>query len=353
MTLVTATVDLLSDTVTQPTPEMRNAMSRAAVGDDVYGEDPTVNRLEAVAAQRLGKEAAVFVPSGTMANLLAILQHCPRGRKVMVGDQSDAWLWEAGGAAVLGGVVYETVSTQQHGELALSDLEAALDEDDDPQRALPGLLCLENTHCMSGGSPLAVAYLETVQALASRYAIPVHLDGARLFNASVSQGVSPEHIARFADSVSFCLSKGLAAPVGSLVVGTELFARGVRRLRKMVGGGMRQAGIVAAAGIVALETMVERLAEDHANAQRLAQGLRKLPGIDLEAETPPTNIVFFRLVAQGWTVRGFLAALEKEGVRLGELGRGRIRAVTHLDSPADHIDKALSVLHRVLHDRPR
>lgn len=341
-------IDLRSDSVTLPPPGMREAMARAELGDDVYGEDPTINRLEELAADRLGKDAAIFVASGTMANLLALMAHCPRGRKALVGDRSDIWLWEAGGASVLGGLIYHAVPTRANGELALADLEASFQDETDPQCAIIGLLCLEDTHCLTGGRVLAREYLARVQAFARERGLPVHLDGSRLFNSAVAQGVAVCEIARYADSVSFCLSKGLCAPVGSMVAGDRDFIRAVRRLRKMLGGGLRQAGVLAAAGIYALEHMVERLAEDHVNARRLAAALAGVPGIRLDPEPPQTNISFWSLEDPDRPVAGFLRDLEAEGVRALELGRGRVRAVTHDGISAADVERAAEAVSRAL-----
>jgi len=322
-------VDLLSDTVTLPPPAMVEAMRRAELGDDGYGEDPTVNRLEAWTAERLGKEAAILVASGTMANLLSLLAHCPRGRKILLGDQTDMWLWEAGGAAVLGGLVYQPLPNRPNGELDLDDLERAVAATASPDCAQAGVVCLEDTHCLCGGRVLTLDYLARVRAFAGRHGLPVHLDGARLWNAAVALGCDVREITRHADSVSFCLSKGLAAPIGSLVAGSRDFVAQVRQLRKMVGGGMRQAGFIAAAGLYALQEMVDRLAEDHAHARLLAEGLAAIPGVVLDPPSPETNIVFWRLADPGSSVPAFLAALRRRGVRVSELGAGRLRAVTH------------------------
>jgi threonine aldolase len=340
-------IDLRSDTVTLPPPRMREAMARATVGDDVYGEDPTVNRLEALAAELLGKEAALFTPSGTMANLLALLSHCARGAKVLVGDVSDIWLWEAGGGSVLGGVVCHPVATQPSGELDLADLEAAVGDAGDPQCAVAALVCLENTHCAAGGRVLRQAYMRSVQAFAEAGGLAVHLDGARIFNAAVALGVDVRELAEAADSVSFCLSKGLAAPVGSLLAGAGPFIRRARRLRKMLGGGMRQAGFLAAAGIFALEEMVGRLAEDHALARLLADGLSELPALEIDGR-PETNVVIWRLGDPAITDAAFIRALEQEGVRVGLLGRGRIRAVTHYGIGRVEIEQAVDAARRAL-----
>jgi threonine aldolase len=341
-------VDLRSDTVTLPPPGMLEAICRAELGDDVYGEDATVNRLESLSAERLGKEAAVLLPSGTMGNLLSLLAHCQRGQKVLVGDRSDIWLWEAGGASALGGLVYHPVPTGPGGELPIEELAAAVGEVEDPQCAAPGAICLETTHCMAGGRPLSLAYLARVRAFADERGLPVHLDGARLFNAALALGMEARHIAALADSVMFCLSKGLAAPVGSMVVGGAAFIARVRRLRKMVGGGMRQAGIIAAGGIFALERMVDRLAEDHLNARLLFEGLAAMRGIVRDPEPPDTNIVFWRLAEGPAAAASFIDALALEGVAVGELGYGQIRAVTHYGiGPAD-IEATVQAVARVM-----
>ncbi len=341
-------IDLRSDTVTLPPPPMREAIARAEVGDDVYGEDPTVNRLETLGAERLAKEAATLLPSGTMANLLSLMAHCRRGHKVLVGDTSDLWRWEAGGASVLGGLVLHPVPTQQTGELAIEDLAAAIEDDDDPQCAPAGLICLEDTHCLSGGRVLSFDYLARVRAFARERGLTVHLDGARIFNAAVAMEVEVSRISTFVDTVSFCLSKGLAAPVGSMVVGSAHFIAAVRRLRKMAGGAMRQAGFIAAAGIYGLEAMIDRLRDDHANAALLAQGLGMIPGIEVSADPPQTNIVFWRLADPWLDTKSFIAALERERVRVAELGRGKIRAVTHYGVDREDIETAVAAVQRAL-----
>jgi threonine aldolase len=343
-----ARIDLRSDTVTLPPPGMLETIPRAALGDDVYGEDPTVNRLQEMAAEKLGMEAALLVASGTMGNLLAFLAHAPRGHKILLGDQSDAWLWEAGGASALGGLVYQPVSTRSGGELGLEDLEAILLEPQDPQCAEPGVICLENTHCMSGGRILGLDYLDAVRRLADRMRLPVHFDGARIFNAAVALGVEVRRIAQYADSVMFCLSKGLAAPVGSVLAGSRDFVLRARRLRKMLGGGMRQAGVVAAAGIFGLERMVDRLAEDHRLARRLYDGLAAIDGIVVEPRPPETNIVFWRLADSHLDVASFIAALAARDVAVGELGRGRIRAVTHFGITVEDIEFAVDAVRQLI-----
>jgi threonine aldolase len=345
-------IDLRSDTVTLPSPAMRERMARAEVGDDVYREDPTVNQLEVLAAGMLGMDAALFTTSGTMSNLLAMMAHCARGEKVLVGDRSDIWRWEAHGASVVGGLGYAPVPTAPNGELAIPDLEAAIDDETDPQCAIAGLVCLENTHGMCGGCPLSIDYLARARRFAERQRIPLHIDGARLFNAAIALKVPPRQIAAFADTVSFSLAKGLGCPVGSLLVGHRDVIDRARRLRKMIGGGMRQAGILAAAGVYALEHMVDRLEDDHATALQLADGLRRVPGLVLDPPLPETNIVFWRLADPQTPVADFIAVLREEGVRVIELGAGRIRAVTHDGITPEDISHAIVAVARAI-DRVR
>lgn len=338
-------IDLRSDTVTLPSPAMRRAMAEAELGDDVYGEDPTVNRLEALAAERLGAEAAVLVTSGTQGNLLALLSHCQRGDEYIAGEDAHTYRAEAGGGAVLGGIQPQPLPLQADGTLALSAIEAAI-KPDDPHYARTRLICLENTHNARGGVVLPLAYLRDVRALADARGLRVHLDGARIFNAAVALKVDVREISRYADSVSFCLSKGLGAPAGSLLCGSAEFVGRARRWRKMVGGGMRQAGVLAAAGIFALNEMVERLSDDHATARQLAFGLAEIPGLSLDPAAVQTNIVFFQVDERLGGAAGFRAAMAARGVKLSGPA-GRVRAVTHYGiEPAD-IDRALAAAREV------
>ncbi|MFE7778451.1 low-specificity L-threonine aldolase [Streptomyces sp. NPDC057445] len=338
-------IEMRSDTFTLPTEQMMTAMMRATLGDDVYGEDPTVSRLEELAAKSVGKPAACFMPSGTMANLAALLVHVPRGGKVLVGSESDIYLYEAGGASVCGGIVYEPIPTQPDGTLALDDLTAAMPPDaDDPQFALPGLICVENTHNRMGGQVLSQEYLAQLKRFATGHGLLVHMDGARIFNAAVASGVPADRIAAHADSIQFCLSKGLSAPVGSILAGEIAFIDKARRVRKMLGGGMRQAGVLAAAGLVALTSMVDRLAEDHRLAAQLAAGLAKVEGIDIDPAMVATNIVLFRVTADGLDESRFLAAAEQRGLAMGEFGHGRIRAVTHRGLTSADVSHAVAIV---------
>ncbi|HMQ53121.1 MAG TPA: low-specificity L-threonine aldolase [Anaerolineae bacterium] len=327
-------IDLRSDTVSLPSPEMRQAMATAELGDDVYGEDPTVNQLEALVAETLGKEAALFVSSGTQSNLLAIMSHCARGEEYIVGQTAHTYKYEAGGAAVLGSVQPQPLDFQPNGTLNLDQVKAAI-KPNDYHFARTRLLCLENTQ---GGKVLPLDYQAEARALARAHGLAIHLDGARIFNAAVKLGVEVQTISRHYDTVSVCLSKGLAAPVGSVLCGPADFIDRARRLRKMVGGGMRQAGVLAAAGIIALTQMVERLGDDHVNARRLAEGLLVIPGFDLNLEMVQTNMVFFSLAEP--LVGHFGPYMRDHGVIIGD-GPYAIRAVTHYGIEAEDIDYVL------------
>jgi len=333
-------IDLRSDTVTHPTPEMRKAMFEAEVGDDVYGEDPTVNRLEAMAAKMIGKEAALFTTSGTQSNLIAVLAQTHHGDEVIVGDESHILWYEVGAAATLGGVILRTVPNDRRGHLNPDDINRAI-RGKDIHCPETTLLCLENTHNRCGGAVLTVDYTDEVCSLAHGRGLKVHLDGARIFNAAVALGVPARALAQNVDSVALCLSKGLSAPVGSLLCGRKHFVGRARKFRKMLGGGMRQAGVIAAAGIVALETMVDRLAEDHANAKHLAQGLAGIKGITLAQDDIPTNIVMFHLSPE-LSVVEFREALDKTGVKIGLRDGRPFRAVTHQMVSSSDIDEVLA-----------
>ncbi len=342
------TIDLRSDTVTLPTPAMRRAIAEAPLGDDVYGEDPTINRLEALAAERVGKEAAVLVTSGTMGNLCAILAHCARGQEAIIGDESHIYHYEGGGASVLGGVALHLVPTDATGELPLAALAGAVRDPEDSHEAITQLICLENTHNRCGGVVLSTKYMHSVHQLAQDHGLLVHLDGARMFNAAVALNVDAREITQHVDTVQFCLSKGLAAPVGSILAGDAAFITRARRVRKLVGGGMRQAGIIAAAGIVALEQMVDRLAEDHANARTLAEGLATFPQINIDLSTVQSDIVRFRLHEGYGTPEGFEHVLAERGVLVSGIGRGYLRAVTHYGIDAGDCEEALEIVRTTL-----
>ncbi|MBL0638615.1 low-specificity L-threonine aldolase [Aeromonas veronii] len=326
-------IDLRSDTVTQPTDAMRQAMLHAEVGDDVYGEDPGVNALEAFGARLLGKQAALFVPSGTMSNLLAVMSHCQRGEGAILGNAAHIYRYEAQGSAVLGSVALQPLPMQRDGTLAFDDIRAAL-APDDAHFVQTRLICLENTH---NGKVLPLSYLQEMGAFVAERGLKLHLDGARLFNAAVASETAAAVIAAPFDSISICLSKGLGAPVGSLLVGSHDFIARARRLRKMLGGGMRQAGILAQAGLFALEQHVTRLADDHRRAKRLAEGLAALPGIELDLSLVQSNMVFLRL-HEGESAP-LLAFMKERGILFS--GYGELRLVTHLQINDDDIEEVI------------
>ncbi|MDT8420675.1 MAG: low-specificity L-threonine aldolase [Desulfuromonadales bacterium] len=336
-------IDLRSDTVTRPTPAMRELMASADVGDDVYGEDPTVNRLEELAAGLAGMEAALFVCSGTQSNLLALLSHCQRGDEYIAGQTAHTYRYEGGGAAVLGGIQPQPLDFSSDGTLALEKVAAAI-KPQDCHFANTRLLCLENTQ---DGKVLPLDYQQAAASLARERGLALHLDGARVFNAAVQQQVPLERITRHYDSVSICLSKGLGAPVGSVLCGTAALIATARRWRKVVGGGMRQAGVLAAAGILALTGHVERLAEDHRNARRLADGLSGLAGIEVDPGAVQTNMVFVRAAAsRRAALQSFLA---ERGILVG--GYGDLRLVTHLDVDSRDVDRVVDAFADCLSQR--
>ncbi len=340
-------LDLRSDTVTKPTPAMRQAMAEAEVGDDVYGEDPTVNRLEAMTAELLGKEAALFVASGTMGNLTAVLAHCNRGDEIILGDRCHIFRSEQGGAAALGGVHPMAIRNQPDGTLDLEEIAANI-RGDNEHFPVTKLICVENTHNFCGGRVLPLAYMDAVGDLAHQHGLKLHVDGARLWNAAVTLGVSPARLLQNADTASVCLSKGLAAPVGSLVVGDKAFIARARRMRKIAGGGMRQAGILAAAGIVSITEMIERLGDDHANAKALANGLAAIDGIAIDPETVESNLVFFELTREDMTAAQLVHGLAAHDVKLSASGGRRLRAVLNYHITADDVNHVLNAFRTTL-----
>jgi len=329
-------IDLRSDTVTQPTPAMRDAMAKAEVGDDVFGEDPTVRRLEAMAAELMGKEAAVFVASGTMGNLTCLLAHCQRGDEAIVGSESHVLHYEVAGAAGLGGIQLRPIANNDRGSVDADELAGTM-RPENIHMPRTALLCLENTHNRCGGAVLAPDEIASLATIAHRHGAAVHLDGARIFNAAIALALPASELAAEVDSVTFCLSKGLSAPVGSLVCGSAGFVARARKARKMLGGGMRQGGVIAAAGVVALETMIDRLGEDHANAQVLEKGLAQLPGVRIDPERVQTNIVVFG-VDDGVS---FQQRLRNAGVLTTAFGPSRVRMVTHYGIERADVEEAL------------
>ncbi len=340
------TIDLRSDTITHPTDEMRHAMYKAEVGDDVFGEDPSVNRLEKLSAHKMGKEAALFTPSGTMSNLLAVLSQTRHGDEIILGSEAHILWNEVGGAAALGGVVMRIVENKADGTMNIRAVEEAV-RSQNLHYPPTTLLCLENTHNRCGGSVLTAAYTSEICKMAHSHGLKVHLDGARIFNAEVALGKPAAALAASVDSVCFCLSKGLSAPVGSLLCGSKDFVTRARKLRKMVGGGMRQAGVIAAAGIIAVEKMVQRLAEDHANAKKLALGIASIKGIEIDPSEVPTNIIMFEPPAD-IEATAFINLMFGEGVLFTYPGGHRVRAVTHRMISAAEIDEALIRIQRAI-----
>lgn len=333
-------IDLRSDTVTRPTPEMREAMANAIVGDDQYGEDPTVHELEALAAKMLGKEDALYVASGTMGNLVALLTHCGRGDEVIMGDECHIFWYESGGAAALGGMPFNLLPNTRMGELDLDRVRASV-RATRPGYPRTGAICVENTQNRCGGTVLSLDYLAELHEIGQERGVPVHMDGARIFNAAAAIDVPAEEIARHAETVQFCLSKGLAAPVGSMVVGSAEFIARARASRKILGGAMRQAGVIAAAGVVALRSMVDRLAEDHARANRLAEGLETISGVSVDLETVQTNIVIFQ-TTPSIEQADFVAQMKERGVLVSNYGTRGVRMVTHYEIDDAAIDTAVT-----------
>ena len=330
-------IDLRSDTVTLPTEEMRNAMATAVVGDDVMGEDPTVNQLEKMAADLAGMEASLFVASGTMGNLVSVLAHCDRGDEVVLGDKSHLYRGEAGGISVLGSVSFKPLQNQEHGTIDINQLFESISPDDFhfPKTKV---IALENTQNHCGGAVLLPEYVEKVSNFTNKHGLLLHMDGARIFNAAVYLGLNLSTLLENVDSVSICLSKGLSAPVGSLVCGSDEFISKARRIRKMLGGGMRQAGIIAAAGIIALEKMVDRLSEDHINAKKLAVGLSKIPNIGIDIDQVQTNIIFFEI--KEVSELKLASLLENKGVKIYPR-KPKWRIVTHSGITSTDVDIVL------------
>jgi threonine aldolase len=335
-------IDLRSDTVTHPTPEMREAMASAEVGDDVFGDDPTVNRLQELAAQKMGKEAGLLVCSGTMGNLIGVLAQCQRGEEAIMGDKAHTFVFEQGGVSALGGVFPHTIPNQADGTLKLEDIEGAI-RGEDVHFPVSRLVILENTHNRCGGVVLTADYTRQVAALAHKHNLKLHLDGARIFNAAAALGVDVKELSEAADSVTFCLSKALCAPVGSVLCGSHDFVYRARRIRKQLGGGMRQAGVLAAAGIIAIEKMSIRLQEDHARAHRLAEGLAGLKGFSLDFGMPPSNMVFVTMdPSVKSTAKEAADILDREGIKVGVVGEHRFRLVTHYWIDDRAVEKTLA-----------
>jgi threonine aldolase len=338
-------VDLRSDTVTLPTEEMLEAIRTAKLGDDVYGEDPTVNRLEELAAERTGKEAALLTTSGTQANLVSVMGQTKRGDEVILEANAHLYYYEVGAFCALGGLVPRLVRGQM-GVMAPEDIEEALRP---PNIHFPptSLICIENTHNRAGGAMWSPPQMKAVFGLAKSHGLSVHMDGARIFNAAVAQNLDVREFTRYVDTLMFCLSKGLSAPIGSLAVGDREFIDRARRFRKMLGGGMRQAGVIAAPGIIAIEKMVDRLKDDHANAKLLARGLAKIEGISLDPANVQTNIVLYDISGLGVVAKEWVAKMSEFGVKAGAQEAGRVRMVTHRGIEKEDIEYTLSTAENV------
>ncbi len=338
-------IDLRSDTVTKPNEQMRKAMYEAEVGDDVYGEDPTVNRLEQIAAETLGKEAALFVTSGTQGNQIAGLVHCQPGQEVIMESQAHLFLYEAAALSAFAGVQIKTIDGNR-GAMNPVDVEAAI-RGDDIHQPETGLICIENTHNKAGGAIVPLENMEQIYHLSRQHQIPVHLDGARLFNAAAAAQIPAKEFAKYTDSVQFCLSKGLGAPVGSIIAGSSEFIEKARKWRKRLGGGLRQAGVLAAPGIIALEENVKHLVKDHENAKLLAEGLQNIEGIVLENQVD-TNILLINITETKHSNEDFIHLLKEQGVLAGAFGPNVIRFVTNNGVTKKDIDAALSAVRKVV-----
>lgn len=342
------TIDLRSDTVTTPTEEMRELMRSAPVGDDVYSDDPTVNQLQELSAGMTGMEAGLFVASGTMGNLVSLLTHCGRGDEIICGKNSHVFLYEGGSVSSFGGIHSSQVEETADGSLPLDVVRRMIRVEDD-HHPETRLIELETTHNERGGVIQPLNYFAQTRALANDFGLKVHIDGARLFNASVAHGVAVSEITQYADSVTFCLSKGLGAPVGSVICGSKEFIKKARKVRKHLGGGMRQAGIIAAAGIYCLENMVDRLVEDHYRARRLAKGLDGLPGIEVDPKVPPTNMVFFNLLPScRLSVAEIEDGLRQRGILSFGVNASRYRFVTHHQVSDEHIETTIAAMRDIL-----
>lgn len=340
-------IDFRSDTITEPTEEMRKAMYNAEVGDDVYGEDPTINKLEEIAAEKVGKEAALFVPTGTMGNQVALLCHTQRGQEIILDDWAHIFRFEVGGLGFLSGLQARTIESER-GVMDPEMVKRAIVDDDNIHHAKTGLICLENTHNMAGGVVVPLENMKEIYNIAKDKNLPVHLDGARVFNASVYLQCDVKEITQYTDSVMFCLSKGLCAPVGSILAGDKEFIKKARKFRKMLGGGMRQAGVLAAAGIIALENMVDRLQEDHHNIQLLAEGLGNIDGIEIDKETIHTNILMINIKNTKYDSQQLVNMMNEKGVLTNPITDEIIRFVTHRYISQEDIESTIAIVNDLL-----
>lgn len=340
-------IDFRSDTITKPTEEMRKAMYNAEVGDDIYNEDPTVNKLEEMAAERVGKEAALFVPSGTMGNQLALLTHTSRGQEIVLEDWSHIYRFEVGGLAFLSGLQAKTIKGI-NGIMDVDDVKNNIAKDNDIHHPQTGLICLENTHNMAGGVVIPINNIREIYNVAKNYDLPVHMDGARIFNASMYLNCDVKEITKYTDSIMFCLSKGLCAPVGSILAGDKDFINRARSYRKMLGGGMRQAGVLAAAGIIAMEEMVQRLGEDHENIKLLAEKLGDIKGVNINFKTVQTNILMIDIKETGYEAQELVNLMKEKGILTTKITNTKIRFVTHRHIERDDVEYSANIIKDLL-----
>jgi len=343
-------IDLRSDTVTTPTKEMKQFLIEAPIGDDVYGEDPSINYLQEKVAQIFNKEAALFVPSGTMANLISVLTHCNRGDEILLGNKSHIFFYEAGGVSAYGGIHSHQLNNNDDGTINLDDIENNIRKTGDDHYPKTKLLCLENTHNYCYGTPIDSKYFKEVKKVIQKYDIKMHIDGARIFNAAQALGESVEELTEHADSISCCLSKGLSAPVGSLIIGKKKFIQKARRIRKSLGGGMRQAGLLAAAGTYSLDFMISRLEEDQKNAYELARQLDTIDNIKIDISKVKTNIIFFHLISDEISDVQFLADLIKNNIKIDYKGNRKFRIVTHSGFESSNIKTVTTIIKKIIKD---
>jgi len=343
-------IDLRSDTVTLPSNKMKEFILRAPLGDDVYGEDPSINQLQEQSADIFNKEAALFVPSGTMANLISVLTHCNRGDEILVGNKSHIFYYEAGGVSSLGGIHSHQLNNNDDGTINIDDITNNIRQLGNNHYPITRLLCLENTHNFCYGTPIPMEYFIKVKNLLNLHNIKMHLDGARIFNASVALKIPVSKLAQNADSISCCLSKGLSAPVGSIILGNKDFILEAKKIRKALGGGMRQAGILAAGGIFSLNNMIERLEEDHENAKLLAEKLLGIKGLSIDINKVQTNIIFIHLENKNLSDKEFLEKLNKNNIKIDYKGNRKFRLVTHYNFTKSKINTVETVIHNILKD---
>ena len=341
-------IDLRSDTVTQPSQKMKQFMLNAPLGDDVYGDDPSIQALEKQAADIFKKESSAFVPSGTMANLISVLSHCDRGDEIILGNKSHIFVYEAGGISAFGGIHSHQLHNTDDGKICLSGLENAVRNPNDSHHPISKLICLENTHNLCFGAPIKENYFNSVKEIANQYNLKIHIDGARIFNASVALNTEVHHLTKHADSVSCCLSKGLSSPVGSLIIGTAKFISKAKRIRKALGGGMRQSGILAAAGIYSFNHMIDHLDSDHKNAKLLAEELSKIDNIKIDLEKIHTNIIFFYLQNTNLKDEKFILELLNNNIKIDSKGNRKFRMVTHSNFKRDDITTVIKQIKLIL-----